>query len=272
MCGLIGFWQSEAGPPDELGAIAARMADTLVHRGPDDSGVWTDPAAGFALGFRRLAIIDVSPEGHQPMASPSGRYVLVFNGEIYNFEELRAALEHEGAVTAWHGRSDTEVMLAAFEHWGIEAALKRFVGMFAFALWDREQRTLHLARDRMGEKPLYYGIMDGVLLFGSELKALCAHPRFRAAADQDALSLYMRYACVPAPYSIYFGVSKLLPGTILSITYDVLRRREKLQPRPYWSLSEAVVLATRNRFTGTEEEAAHELERLLRHAVSAQMV
>jgi asparagine synthase (glutamine-hydrolysing) len=272
MCGLIGFWQTESGPRDELFGLATRMADTLAHRGPDDSGVWVEPSAGLALGFRRLSIVDLTPEGHQPMQSAGGRYVLVFNGEIYNFQELRDTLEREQAVRGWRGHSDTEVMLAAFEHWGIEAAVKRFVGMFAFVVWDSQERTLHLARDRMGEKPLYYGWMNGVLLFASELKALCAHPRFRAATDQDAVALYMRYACVPAPFSIYFGVSKLLPGTLLSITSEELLQRQRLQSRPYWSLSEAVTNAMRNPFTGSEEEAAQELDRLLRRAVAGQMV
>jgi asparagine synthase (glutamine-hydrolysing) len=272
MCGLIGFWQSEAAPAGELSAVVTRMADTLAHRGPDDAGAWTDPAAGLALGFRRLAIVDLTPEGHQPMRSASGRFVLLFNGEIYNFQELRDNLERDHGVRGWHGHSDTEVMLAAFEQWGVEAALKRFVGMFAFVLWDTQLRTLHLARDRMGEKPLYYGWMDGVLLFGSELKALCAHPRFRAATDQDAVALYMRYTCVPAPYSIYFGVSKLLPGTLLSITAEEVRARVRPKPRPYWSLSQAVTDALRNPFHGSFEEAAQELDSLLSRAVSGQMV
>jgi asparagine synthase (glutamine-hydrolysing) len=248
------------------------MADTLAHRGPDDAGTWTDPAVGLALGFRRLAIVDLTPEGHQPMRSPSGRFVLLFNGVIYNFRELRDMLVREHGIRGWNGHSDTEVMLVAFEQWGIEGALKRFVGMFAFVLWDVHARTLHLARDRLGEKPLHYGWMNGVLLFGSELKALCAHPRFRAATDQDAISLYMRYACVPAPFSVYFGVSKLLPGTLLSITIDELLQRSKLQPRAYWSLSQAVSDARRNPFAGTEEEAAEELYRLLRASVAAQML
>ena len=272
MCGLIGFWETQPATRDELAAVATRMADSLAHRGPDDSGVWVDPAAGLAVGFRRLSIVDLTPEGHQPMSSASGRYVIVFNGEIYNFQELRETLERDHGVGGWHGHSDTEVMLAAFDQWGVEAALKRFVGMFAFALWDQQTRTLHLARDRMGEKPLYYAWMDGVLLFGSELKALCAHPRFHAAPDQDAIALYMRYACVPAPFSIYFGVSKLLPGTLLSVTSEDLRLRQKLQSHPYWSLSETVTNALRNPFSGSEDEAADELERLLRGSVAAQMV
>src|SRR6476659_4571920 len=254
MCGLTGLWQTQPVASEQLAAEVMRMTDTLAHRGPDDSGVWTDPAAGLALGFRRLSIVDLTPEGHQPMQSANGRYVLVFNGEIYNFQELRDTLEADSAVEGWRGHSDTEVMLAGFQHWGVEAALKRFVGMFAFALWDRHTRTLHLARDRMGEKPLYYGWMGGVLLFGSELKALCAHPQFRAATDQDAVALYMRYACVPAPYSIYFGISKLLPGTLLSITAEELRLQPRPKPRPYWSLSQTVTDARRNPFRGSDKE------------------
>jgi len=272
MCGLTGLWQTQPVASEQLAAEVMRMTDTLAHRGPDDSGVWTDPAAGLALGFRRLSIVDLTPEGHQPMQSANGRYVLVFNGEIYNFQELRDALEGESAVQGWRGHSDTEVMLAGFQHWGVEAALKRFVGMFAFALWDRHTRTLHLARDRMGEKPLYYGWMGGVLLFGSELKALCAHPQFRAATDQDAVALYMRYACVPAPYSIYFGISKLLPGTLLSITAEELRLQPRPKPRPYWSLSQTVTDARRNPFRGSDKEAAQELDSLLRSSIAGQMM
>ncbi|MBX6393565.1 MAG: asparagine synthetase B, partial [Burkholderiales bacterium] len=190
MCGLTGFWQPGGCAHDEAAETARRMADALVHRGPDDAGVWVDASAGLALGHRRLAILDLSPAGHQPMVSDSGRYVIAFNGEIYNHRELRAALEGVPKVTpasadgvrracgasgGWRGHSDTETLLAAIETWGIEQALQRCVGMFALALWDRQARTLTLARDRLGEKPLYYGWQDGVFLFGSELKALRAH-------------------------------------------------------------------------------------------------
>src|SRR5262249_50810521 len=157
-------------PGKALEVIALRMADTLQHRGPDDRGAWSDPAAGLALGFRRLAVVDLSPQGHQPMLSASGRFVLAFNGEVYNFQELRRELEKSGSVS-FRGHSDTEVILGAFERWGVQSAVKRFAGMFAFAVWDRRMRRLHLARDRMGEKPLYYGRMGEAFAFGSELKA-----------------------------------------------------------------------------------------------------
>jgi asparagine synthase (glutamine-hydrolysing) len=272
MCGLTGFLQPGGGARTALRPAVEAMAAQLLHRGPDDAGTWVDESAGIAFGFRRLSIVDLSPEGHQPMHSSSGRFVLMFNGEIYNFEELRQTLERDHGVRDWRGRSDTEVMLAAFDVWGVDGALKRFVGMFAFALWDRRARTLHLARDRMGEKPLYYGWMDGTLLFASELKALRAFPGFHGALDHDAVALYLRYACVPAPFSIYFGISKLLPGTVVSITDEDLHAHRKLQPRPYWSLADAVTDAARAPFTGSEEEAADELDRLLRGAVRGQMV
>jgi asparagine synthase (glutamine-hydrolysing) len=201
MCGLCGFIQIDRiVEPSAMAAIVERMADTLRHRGPDDSGSWVDTNAGVALGHRRLSIIDLSPQGHQPMTSRSGRYVIVFNGEIYNFRELRLELEAQGA--GWRGHSDTEVMLAAFEAWGIEGALRRFNGMFAFALWDRTDRALYLARDRLGEKPLYYGWIGKTFVFGSELKALKAHPMWRADVDRNALAAYLRHNYVPAPHSI----------------------------------------------------------------------
>jgi len=167
------------------------MADQLVHRGPDDSGLWADAEAGVALGFRRLSIVDLSPAGHQPMTSASGRYVVVFNGEVYNFGELRKDLEALGH--SFRGHSDTEVMLEAMSEWGVEAAVKKFVGMFAFALWDRRERVLHLVRDRLGIKPLYCGWQDRTFLFGSELKALHAHPAFSPEINRGALALYLRF-------------------------------------------------------------------------------
>src|SRR5205807_2185191 len=192
MCGIAGFANRsrEGGDADMQVAVLA-MANALRHRGPDDSGTWLDPVAGVALGHRRLSVVDLSPLGHQPMQSASGRYVIVFNGEIYNFRALRAELEKHGHT--FRGHSDTEVMLAAVSEWGIHQAVARFNGMFAFALWDRQERTLHLARDRFGEKPLYYGRFRGTFMFASELKALRVHPRFDGDIDRDALGLYMRY-------------------------------------------------------------------------------
>ncbi len=272
MCGLTGFWQPPADARDVMLATAQRMADTLAHRGPDDHGEWADERAGIAFGHRRLSIVDLSPEGHQPMRSASGRYVIAFNGEIYNYPALRAELERDGAAPGWRGHSDTEVLLAAFEHWGLELTVRRCVGMFALVLWDTRERVLHLARDRMGEKPLYYGWMGAAFLFGSELKALQAHPAFRPVIDRDAVALYMRYACVPAPYSIFAGVSKLLPGTLLSFSYRELESRARARPKPYWTLEAAASDGARALCRGPVTDAVDQLDAVLREAVAGQMV
>ncbi len=271
MCGLAGFLDLDRGQgADALRTTAGRMADALRHRGPDDAGVWADAEAGVALGFRRLSIIDLSAEGHQPMHSASGRYVLVFNGEVYNFEVLRRELEAAGAAPTFRGHSDTEVMLAAFEAWGVEAAVRRFVGMFAFALWDRRDRRLYLVRDRLGEKPLYYGRFGGLFLFGSELKALRAHPGFRGDLDRAALALYLRHSCIPAPYSIYKGVFKLPPATIL--TLDAANHVGTPTPVPYWSARQAAEDGAADPLTGGEADCVDRLEHLLRDAVRQEMV
>lgn len=272
MCGLAGLLDRTcARNGEELLALAFGMADTLEARGPDDRGAWADAEAGIALGFRRLAIVDLTPEGRQPMRSACGRYVLAFNGEIYNHEDVRRELAAEpGETPRYRGHSDTEVMLAAFSRWGVEASVKRFVGMFAFALWDVRDRTLTLGRDRIGEKPMYYGWSGRVLLFGSELKALRAHPEFRAEIDRDALVPYLRRGYIPGPYSIYRGISKLPPGTLLTVgPTDDGRVGE---PVPYWSPRSIAEAGQARPFEGTEEEAADELDRLLRDAISRQMI
>ena len=242
------------------------MTDTLIHRGPDDGGVWEDTRSGVALGNRRLAVVDLSPEGHQPMHSASGRYVLAFNGEIYNFWALREELE--GLGHPFRGHSDTEVMLAAFTEWELEGALERFNGMFAFALWDREERSLYLARDRLGEKPLYYGWMGETFLFSSELKALKVHPTFRGEISRNAVALYLRYQYIPAPYTIYEGISKLSPGTRLTID----EAGNVSDPVPYWSAKEAAERGVTNPFSGSDIEAVDELDDLLRDSVRMRMV
>ncbi|HEY0528790.1 MAG TPA: hypothetical protein VGD02_08175, partial [Gemmatimonadaceae bacterium] len=196
-------------------AIASRMADAIAHRGPDDSGVWVDPESRVALAFRRLAIVDLSEQGHQPMRSASGRFVIIFNGEVYNHASLRRELESAGA--AFKGHSDTEVILAAFEQWGIQRAVRRFIGMFAIAVWDAGRHELSLIRDRLGIKPLFVYHRDGLLSFGSELKALFAGPEFDKTIDTSALTSYLRYLYVPAPQSIFRHVRKLSPGHILTI-------------------------------------------------------
>ncbi|TMW71333.1 asparagine synthase (glutamine-hydrolyzing) [Thauera sp. UPWRP] len=222
MCGISGFALARAGAEGEvLRATVGAMAAAIRHRGPDDCGAWADARAGVALGHARLAIIDLSPAGHQPMVSPAGRYVIAFNGEIYNHLELRAALEAAGAAPAWRGHSDTETLLAGFEHWGVEETLQRAVGMFAIALWDAQARMLTLARDRFGEKPLYFGWAgqgaERAFVFGSELKSLRAYAGFDASVCREALAQYLRFTYVPAPLSIYQGVYKLPPGCLLTI-------------------------------------------------------
>ena len=234
------------------------MSAALQHRGPDDDGVWTDAGAGIALAFRRLAILDLSQAGAQPMLSASGRYVIVFNGEIYNFQRLRDEL----GLRDLRGRSDTEVLLACVEAWGIERAVQRFIGMFAFALWDREMRTLTLVRDRMGIKPLYYALTPRGVSFASELKALGG-----GEIDRGALALYMRYGYVPAPHAIYRGTAKLLPGTMLTI-----HAGGRAEHRAYWDSARTAEHAAANRFAGSDDEALAAVETLLADAVRLRMI
>src|SRR6266550_6660153 len=215
MCGLVGVFARRNWSSDELRGIASRMAAALVHRGPDDSGVWVDAAAGVGLGFRRLSIVDLSAEGHQPMRSPSGRFTIVFNGEIYNHRDLQRDLRLRGCV--FRGHSDTEVILAAFEQWGIERAVRRFIGMFGIAVWDAQRRELSLVRDRLGIKPLFVYHHAGLISFASEVKGLFAGPEFDCTLDTTALTSYLRYLYIPAPLSIFTHVSKLPPGHILTV-------------------------------------------------------
>lgn len=258
MCGIAGiFTQTNA-----LDSISA-MTSALTHRGPDSGATWTDQAAGIALGHRRLSIVDLSEAGAQPMLSHSGRFVLAFNGEIYNHLELRQELD-----LPWRGHSDTETLLAAIEAWGLERTLGRCVGMFAFALWDTGERRLFLCRDRMGEKPLYYGWQGEVFLFASELKALRQHPKFEPAIDRGALALFMRHNAVPAPYSIYQNIRKLLPGSFLCLTHA----DRNIRPQIYWSVDEAARKGLSMPFLGSDDEGVDALDELLRQAVSGQMV
>jgi asparagine synthase (glutamine-hydrolysing) len=269
MCGLAGIFDVVGGQPlDNLRKAGQRMTATLVHRGPDDSGLWADEAGGILLGFRRLSILDLSPAGHQPMESASGRYVIVCNGEVYNFAALRQELEKICNELRFRGHSDTEVILTAIETWGVEEAVKRFIGMFAFALWDRRDRRLHLVRDRVGVKPLYYGWVGDTLLFASELKALCAYPDFRGTIDRDALALLMRYGYIPSPYCIYKHVYKLTPGTILTFASG----QTAAVPKSYWSPKGIVEQAAAEPFTGSLAEATERLDVLLRDAVRLRMI
>ena len=270
MCGITGFLNPGAAGDSELRTRVCRMAEQIVHRGPDDFGAWVDSEVGLALGFRRLAILDLTMEGHQPMLSACGRYAMVFNGEVYNFKAIRQELEPRGH--RFRGHSDTEVILAAISQWGVEPAIKKFVGMFAFVLWDRHERALHLVRDRLGIKPLYYGLAAKTFLFGSELKALRAHPDFVSEIDRDALALQMRHSYIPQPYSIYRGIHKLKPGCILTVRASDSPFRPLPVPKSYWSAEEVYEEGIASPFKGTEVEARIQLEELLREAVRVRMV
>ncbi|SNC74363.1 asparagine synthase (glutamine-hydrolysing) [Marinobacter sp. es.048] len=267
MCGFAGFSGPDLpGTRDQCETVLNSMGHAILHRGPDAGGVWFDGQLRLGLSHRRLSIIDLSELGAQPMASESGRYVISFNGEIYNFRSLRTELESVGA--RFRGHSDTEVMLAAFEAWGVERALGRFNGMFAFALADRHQRKLYLARDRMGEKPLYYGWQGRSLLFGSELKALACHPSWKGEVNRGALPLLLRHNLIPAPHSIYSGIYKLLPASFISLDLDQLVPGELPEPSRYWRLEEQFD----NGRDWTLEGASSHLETLLEDVVDDQMV
>lgn len=272
MCGFAGFLDPRSSlPPSELIQRVAAMNAAITPRGPDDAGEWVDADAGIALGHRRLSIMDLSPAGHQPMLSACGRYVMIFNGEVYNHHAIRAELAAAGAAPAWRGHSDTEVMLAAIAHWGLSGALDRFNGMFAFALWDRQARSLSLARDRMGEKPLSYGWVNGVFFFASTLDACRAHPDFVAEVDPGVQALYLRHGAVPAPYSIFRGMHKLMPGQVLTLTAEAVAARRLPQASYYWDARVQVAQALAMPFAGSDAAALDALEDLLRNAVSLRM-
>ena len=266
MCGFTGFWQLPAWSDQRLQDTVRMMSVRLSHRGPDGNGEWCDESVGFALGHTRLAIQDLTSEGHQPMVSSSQRYIIAYNGEVYNASLLRCELESEGFDLHWRGHSDTETMLACIERWGLEGSVKKFIGMFAFALWDRQERTLHLVRDRLGIKPLYYGFQKKSFLFGSQLNALRTHPSFQHEICREALSNFFKYNAVPAPFSIYQDIFKLLPGTILTLkTYD-----SSPHFRSYWDSFE--ISAQNTTFAGTYNDAVEELEVLLRDSVKLRMI
>tara|TARA_B110000008_G_scaffold273078_1_gene306767 strand:- start:1522 stop:3582 length:2061 start_codon:yes stop_codon:yes gene_type:complete len=294
MCGITGFWEVPLRSEGELNETARSMANAIAHRGPDDSGVWSDPQAGIALGHQRLSIIDLSPAGHQPMVSSSGRFVIAFNGEVYNHLELRTELDngskssvHQGVVGGklkWRGRSDTETLLAGFERWGVAATLVKTVGMFSIVLWDVQQRVLHLARDRFGEKPLYYGWASNgarnAFVFGSELKALRAFPGFVNPVCRRALTQYMRFTYVPAPRSIYQDIYKLEPGCLITIKGAAPKSAPTQPLRPpavyesltltrWWSLAETVQSGAHN-LINNNTDAINALEQTLSDAIKLQ--
>jgi asparagine synthase (glutamine-hydrolysing) len=272
VCGIAGFIDSAGHDRSEASSRLRRMTDALAHRGPDSQGQWHAAEHGVALGHRRLAILELSEAGHQPMVSPSGRFVLVFNGEVYNHLDLRATLEAMTPGHPWAGHSDTETLLMAIEQWGLEGALREAQGMFALALWDRHDRSLALCRDRIGEKPLYYGWQgsgeSAVFLFGSEVKAVAVHPAFRPKVCRQGLAEFMRLGCIPAPLSIHEGLKKVRPGFIVKVRPG----SQETQEIAYWSLLEAAVRGSDQPFAGDTDEAVDTLETLLRDAVSRQMV
>ena len=267
MCGLAGFFCLRPLGGDEPAADLRKMAQAIAHRGPDGEGIWHDLAAGVGLAHRRLAIIDLSPLAAQPMHSASGRMVISFNGEIYNYRALRSDLERAGHQ--FRSASDTEVLLEAIECWGVETALQRTRGMFAFALWDRQERSLYLARDRFGEKPLHFGQFGNTLLFGSELKALRAHSAWNAQLNRDALALMLRHYYIPAPHTIYGGVHKVLPGSLARIR--VRRESFVIEQEPYWSARPIARASARTRRV-SDAETVERLHAELTEAVNLQMV
>ncbi len=264
MCGITGFIDNNRHQQDPE-AVVRKMTDTLRHRGPSDHGVWIDHSNAIALGHRRLSILDLSPEGHQPMVSASQRYVIVYNGEVYNFKELRSELEPTGY--SFRGHSDTEVILAAIDTWGLVEAVKKFIGMFALAIWDKQEKTLSLVRDRLGIKPLYYGHIHGTFIFASELKAIRSWPGFNLPINQDALAMLMRHGYIQSPYSIYYGINKLPPGNILT-----LKQNSKPELSTYWSVAEITEQGFKNPYTGSEQEALAELEKILKDSIKLRMV
>ncbi len=269
MCGICGFFNPHrSSSQEQLHTVSRQMTDALVHRGPDDVGVWADANRGVALGHRRLSIQDLSSEGHQPMTSECKRFVMSYNGEIYNFKELRKQLEHQGFH--FRGHSDTEVLLGAVTEWGLEKTLANILGMFAIALWDKEQESLTLVRDPVGKKPLYYGWCDNTFLFASELKALRAHPDFNQPIDPDTLGLFIKYSWVPSPYCIYQGLRKLPPGHW--ITIHSRSTLDNTRPHSYWSAQSVAEEGERTPFTGSLEEAANQLDKVLCETVGCRMI
>lgn len=265
MCGIAGFWQKSAA---NLGNTACEMALRIARRGPDSAGEWADDEVGVALAHRRLSIVDLSAAGHQPMLSTDGRYVLTYNGEIYNHFDIRREIESQHGAVEWRGHSDTETLLASVSAWGVVATLKRINGMFSFALWDRQERKLYLARDRMGEKPLFYGRQGQSFVFGSELNAVRAHPHWQGQIDRNALAVYLRHNAVPAPYSIFQGIAKLPPAHFVTVSDN---GQNVSDPICYWSLEQVVSDGQKKPLTGSAAELTNRLEKLLLDAVGLRM-
>lgn len=268
MCGLAGVIWRHKPAVESLDTVGRRMAQSLRHRGPDDHGVWSDPELSVLLVHTRLSIVDLSPAGHQPMISSCQRYVLVFNGEVYNHLDMRAEL----GTCDWRGHSDTETLLVCFARCGVKATVERAVGMFAFALWDRQTQTLTLGRDRLGEKPLYYGWHGDAFLFSSELKAMEACPGFQPQINRDALALYLRHSVIPTPYSIWQGIAKLEPGCVVVLDWQAVMQAQTPEVQAYWSLSEVARAGHANPLDVSDAEAIQLLDQTITAAVGGQLL
>jgi len=272
MCGITGFISEESLDKAYSVNILKNMTETLHHRGPNDTGFWCEGERDPFLGHKRLSILDISQAGHQPMESADQRYILVFNGEIYNHFDLRKTLDQSNKSIGWKGSSDTETLLTCLSNWGVTKTLSEVNGMFSFALWDKKERVLTLARDRMGEKPLYYGWLEKTFIFGSEVKALRKHPRFKSEIDRNSLSLLLRHNCIPAPYSIFKGIKKLKPGHLLKISADNFNKARQTESICYWNLKEFISTCQSNRFEGSENEAVDLTESYLKKSIKRQMI
>ena len=273
MCGINGFYSKSSSTFDN---VIVKMNSAISHRGPDTNGAWLDKNSGIVLGHQRLSIIDLSASGNQPMRSSSGQFTITYNGEVYNHLEIRKELEKSNSNLKWRGFSDTETLLEAIDFWGIEKSLQKIDGMFAFGLWNQKTRSLVLARDRIGEKPLYFGWQgkgeNKVFLFGSELKALKVHPEFDGAINRDAIALQLRHNCIPAPYSIYNDIYKLLPGHYLQLNEYDLEKNLLPSPKKYWSLIDCATHGNNNQFKLSNEEIQKDLEIHLKNSVKKQMI
>lgn len=272
MCGITGFWNFHRTQTvcDSL-EYCRQMLKAIRHRGPDKQEIWHDNRQGIYLGHARLSILDLSPQGNQPMISRNGRFVIVFNGEIYNFHEIRNQLEKTARIP-WRGHSDTEIILEGFEQWGIPKTLQELSGMFAIAIWDREENKLWLTRDRIGEKPLYYGLQNGTFFFASELKCFRNLPFATLSIDRNSLCLYLRHNCIPAPWSIFQNVKKLLPGTYLEISPSELISSTLPSPKYYWEPNHVLLEVKRHTFSGSFDNAVNDLEQLLLEVVRREMI
>jgi asparagine synthase (glutamine-hydrolysing) len=272
MCGIAGFYNNDSKYSNEILSIARRMGDAISHRGPDNFDFWTDNSSPLTLLHRRLAILDLSEAGNQPMHSPSNRYVISYNGEIYNHLDIRREIDKDFSDVKWLSQSDTETIIIAIEVWGIKKSLQAISGMFAIAIWDKKLKTLHLARDRVGEKPLYYGWQNNVFLFASELKAIKAHPSFEGKIDRNSINMLMQYGYIPAPYSVYKKIFKLEPGKLLSFNFQLQGKDGFESIEDYWSFQEVAKSARCNQFQGGFKEAKIKLNELLIQSISSQMI